>query len=542
MKKAIILLLLATSSSLFAEAVSIKPAGRGTQASPYLFDCLENFFWLRQQTEKMDPNVPVYCKQIQDIDASATQQGGDYAWSEINFSKNNLFVYDGQGNTIYDLEPEKNDALFGIGYMQLKNIRIKGAEGKKTCALTKDLRSGETKSGLLENCHIKGLLGASAALAMRVQGSDVKISDCHVEAEMEGNKQFGALIYNFSAGKNSVIKNTSFKGKIKNDSVSRVGGIIYMLESNIKFEDCYVDFEVEKTTGEKYAVAGLVYIASSLDNTNGFFINAERCYVTGKTHNIFSPSKAFFATVGDKVKISVKDSYYNKILNLSDAYATPKTDEEMKQQATYKNWDFEKVWEIEEEKSLPKLRTEREYPSVNIKYKGKGSCAKINDVLTIEGGSEKDSLIVRALPNTPCQVKKIVANAGLKKLRVDGDLEELLIEGPAGSILINGGDLGREGKDYAVIFNGDKTKVQVKVAKNKETKEFIGGNVRGNILCGTQNEEGEITSYGKIKKFNVLGGNLENGKLTTGKLEGLKIQPKNGRGGQTINFTIEEIQ
>ena len=102
--------------------------------------------------------------------------------------------------------------------------------------------------------------------------------------------------------------------------------------------------------------------------------------------------------------------------------------------------------------------------------------------------------------------------------------------------------MGRERDGYAVIFSGDKTKVQVKTAKNKVTKMFQGGNVKGNILCGTQNEEGETTSYGKIKKFNVLGGNLENGKLTTGKLEGFKVKAKNGIGGEMINFTIEEMQ
>lgn len=542
MKAVLSFLLLAFCVSLFAEDVSVKPAGEGTAESPYLFDCLENFFWLRNQTKEMDSNVPVYCKQIQDIDASATQQGGDYAWSTIDFSKNNLFVYDGQGYNIVGLEPDDNGTLFGTGYMQLKNIRIKGAEGIKTCALTKTLNSADGKNGLLENCHIKGYFGARAVLAQIIQGYDVKISGCVVEAEIEGSKQAGALIYKFSAGKNSVIKNTCFKGKIKTDSTSRVSGFIYMLESNIKLEDCYADFEVDNTTGEKCTWSGLIYMASSIFNTNTFFINAERCYVTGKTNNIFPQSRAFFSNVGDNFIISVKDSYYNENLNLSDDYATSKTDEEMKQQATYENWDFKNVWEINEGETLPRLRNEKEYPNVNIKYKGKGSCAKINDIITIEGGSEKDSLIISALPDTPCQVKKVVAPNGLKKLRVDGDLEELLIEGPAGSILINGGDLGRERDGYAVIFSGDKTKVQVKTAKNKTTKEFQGGNVRGNVLCGNLNEEGDITSYGKIKKFYVLGGNLENGKLTTGKLEGFKVKAKNGIGGEMINFTIEEMQ
>ena len=51
-----------------------------------------------------------------------------------------------------------------------------------------------------------------------------------------------------------------------------------------------------------------------------------------------------------------------------------------------------------------------------------------------------------------------------------------------------------------------------------------------------------MTSHGKIKKINVLGGNLGNGKLTTGKLEEFKVKAKNGKGGKIINFEIEEKQ
>ena len=532
--------------SLFAEDISVKPAGEGTEESPYLFDCLENFFWLRQQTSEMDPNVPVYCKQIKDIDASATQQGGDYAWSDINFSKKNLFVYDGQGYNIEGLEPNENGALFGTGYMQLKNIRIKGAEGIKTCALTKILNSADGKNSQLENCHIKGLLGGAPALATHVSGKNITINGCIVEAEIDGLKNNGALICSFRGAGNSSIKNTCFRGKIKIDPPSHISGMIYYFSgaknSVVSIEDCFVDMEIESKAEGWYNVGGLIESVSMGFNTN-ITLNIERCYISGQTDQYMAQGKAFFYNVSNKSNtLNVKDCYYNETLNLTDKYGTLKTDEEMKQKSTFENWDFNNVWEIKEGVSLPKLRAEKEYPSVNIKYKGKGSCAKINDVITIEDGSEKDSLIISALPDTPCQVKKILAPNGLKKLRVDGNLEELLIEGPTGSILINGGDLGKVGDGYAVIFSGDKTKVQVKTAKNKATKELQGGNVRGNILCGTQNEEGEITSYGKIKKFNVLGGNLENGKLTTGKLEGFKIKAKNGKGGEIIDFEIEEKQ
>jgi hypothetical protein len=548
MKAALTFLLLTVCVTLFAENVSIKPVGEGTAESPYLFDCLENFFWLRDATKDMDPNIPVYCKQIQDIDASATQQGGDYAWSDINFFKNNLFVYDGQGYNIEGLEPDKNGALFGTGYMQLKNIRIKGAEGIKTCALTKTLNSADGKNTLLENCHIKGLLGGAPALATYLSGKNITINGCIVEAEIDGLKNSGTLVHVFRVSGNCSIKNTCFKGKIKIDPSSLIGGMINYFRgvknAVVSIEDCFVDMEIESKAEDWYKVGGLIEtVAMDFDIDTNITLNIERCYVSGQADQYMAYGKAFFYNVSNKSNtLNVKDCYYNETLNLTDKYGTLKTDEEMKKQSTFKNWDFNNVWEIKEGESLPKLRAEKEYPGVNIKYKGKGSCAKINDVITIEDGSEKDSLIISALPDTPCQVKKILAPNGLKKLRVDGDLEELLIEGPTGSIRINGGDLGKEGDGYAVIFNGDKTKVQVKTAKNKATKELQGGNVRGNLLCGTQNEEGEITSYGQIKKFNVLGGNLENGKLTTGKLEGFKVKAKNGKGGEIINFEIEEKQ
>ena len=232
MKKALALFLLIACTSLFADDVSVKPAGEGTQESPYIFDCLENFFWLRQQTSEMDPNVPVYCKQIKNIDASATQQGGDYAWSDINFSKNNLFIYDGQEYTIYGLEPNEKGALFGTGFMQLKNIRIQGAEGIKTCALAKKLSSDKSRQGCFKNCHIKGLLVETPALADTVRGMFIKIEDCVVEADIDDEEAgvSGALIKSIILmGDTNIIRKTCFKGKIKAKPLTQVSGLTALL-------------------------------------------------------------------------------------------------------------------------------------------------------------------------------------------------------------------------------------------------------------------------------------------------------------------------
>jgi hypothetical protein len=60
------------------------------------------------------------------------------------------------------------------------------------------------------------------------------------------------------------------------------------------------------------------------------------------------------------LKGSVDNSYYDKEtsgLSVS-AGGTPKTTEEMMQQATFENWDFTNVWAIDEGSSYPYLQWE----------------------------------------------------------------------------------------------------------------------------------------------------------------------------------------
>lgn len=368
MKKVLTLLLLISSVCLFAEDVSIKPAGEGTEESPYLFDCLENFFWLRQQTSEMEQSVPVYCKQIKDIDASATQQGGDYAWSDINFSKNNLFVYDGQEYTIYGLEPNDKGALFGTGFMQLKNIRIQGAEGIKTCALAKNLYSDKSKIGCFENCHIKGLLVGTPALAETISGSDVKIEGCIVEANIEELQGSGALIKRFRGDGVCSFRENSFKGKIKTTQTVISGMICFLMffsnDAEITIEDCYSSFDVAIVPETPCHFAGLIYeILSNRVATNST-VNIERCYVSGVISGALTVNNKAFIW-GDSITnctLNVRDCYYSESINLPDNYAIAKTDKEMKQQATFENWDFENVWDIDEGESMPYLISELPEP------------------------------------------------------------------------------------------------------------------------------------------------------------------------------------
>ncbi|MBR5624460.1 hypothetical protein IKW72_05600 [bacterium] len=362
MRKSLLLLSFIASFCIFAEDVSVKPAGEGTAENPYLFDRLENFFWLRQNILEMDPEVPVYCKQIKNIDASATQDGGDYAWQTIEFNKH-FFVYDGQCYTIYGLEPEEKAALFGTGYFQLKNIRIQGAEGKKTCSLAEILYSSPEKKGFLENCRIKGLIVGSPALVSTVSGSDVRIEDCVVEADIENLEGSGALIQRFASFGPCSIKSSCFKGKIETTNTS-IAGLIYCvyLFSNaaVTIEDCYSDFEVSVGSEDVCWFAGMIQLFFPVGGaaTNST-VNIERCYISGTLKGSLSAnSKAFISDAPSINTLNVKHCYYDETMNLSDDYAMAKTDEEMKQKATFENWDFENVWDIDEDEGMPYLRCE----------------------------------------------------------------------------------------------------------------------------------------------------------------------------------------
>ncbi|MBQ7555968.1 hypothetical protein IJS98_05910 [bacterium] len=359
MKMSLLLITLLTSFCLCAEDVSVKPAGEGTAESPYLFDRLENFFWLRQQTSEMDPHVPVYCKQIKDIDASATQQGGDYTWQTIEFN-NHIFIYDGQCYTIYGLEPEEKGYLFGNSNLQLKNIRICGTEGKKTCALAKGISS----KAFLKNCHVEGLVVGTPALVENVSGSDIIIEDCVAEVDIEGLQSSGSLIKQINVSGVCSVRNTCFRGRIKTTKtgISGMIGFVMPLSNNAEFiiEDCYSAFDVAVVPEDSCQFAGLIYQICPISHKIKSKISIERCYVFGKISGSKTVNnKAFILwEMGSNSTVNVKHCFYNESMNLPDDYAVSKTDEEMKHRATFENYDFENVWDIDEGEGMPFLRCE----------------------------------------------------------------------------------------------------------------------------------------------------------------------------------------
>ena len=569
MKKAVlfILALVISISAFAAKFPVVKPEGEGTQESPYLFKQIENFGWIADQRDKIDAGTTVYCVQINDIDATETENWffPEIETNNINGEKRGSWIlnYDGQGFNIENLCLGFSGtayALFAKGNFQLKNINIVRAKSRVFDGWTAQCNGilvGYMGSGYIKNCHIRETkMHANASLADQLVGSNVEISDCSVDVEL-ANAYAGLICFVRNYG-TVVIKNTSVKAKIMLDedrarhclSAGFIGDIQLEKKSKkIVIEDCYSDVEIS-TPNTTVGFSGFIGDIGNLRYGEQVDITISRCYSTETMRNT-TPSKygrSFITSIADCEPI-INDCYYNaNSLLKEDKYALPKTEEEMKQQATFENWDFENVWAIDEGNGFPYLRkaeVEKRYPKLFVNYNGTGKCTVDNGVVKIEGGSDKDTLAISGLLGNRCQVKNIVTEHGLKKIKVTGDLEGMQVAGKVGALLVNRGNLGKEGKDFALIFDADNAVIKVKgekgnIAKgSKAAGTIIGGDIKGNILCGTRDEAGNITTLGTVKKMASLGGNIENGKVVAERVGKVSAKPKGGKGGQIIDFKTE---
>ena len=572
MKKAVlfILALVISISAFAAKYPVVKPEGEGTKESPYLFTKIENFGWIADQKDKIDAGTTVYCVQINDIDAMETKDWALFPCIDTyNFYGENkgpwTLNYDGQGFNIENLFIYYNGdssyiALFRSGNLQLKNINIVSADSRVLPGMCSAILVGSINSGYIDNCHIRETkINSAAGLVYEVytgKGDTVRISNCSVDAELI-NSWAGLIctVYNYGT---LVIQNTSVKGQINTSEEGFLvsAGFIYkfLLEKNSKtiIEDCYTDVDISCKTNKYPGLSGLSGFICSICNQDykeQVDIAINRCYSAGKINNVKPWQSASFLSEVYDCEPAINDCYYNATtLKKEDKYALPKTEEELKQQATFENWDFENVWAIDEGNGFPYLRkaeVEKRYPKLLVNYNGTGKCTVDNGVVTIEGGSDKDTLAISGLLGNRCQVKNIVTEHGLKKIKVTGDLEGMQVAGKVGALLVNRGNLGKEGKDFALIFDADNAVIKVKGEKGNIAKgskaigTIIGGDIKGNILCGTRDEAGNITTLGTVKKLVTLGGNIENGKVVAERVGKVTAKPKGGKGGQIIDFKTE---
>jgi hypothetical protein len=280
---------LIASQISFAKIDAVQPKGNGTENSPYLLDCLGNFFWLNKMAERFTSRI--YCKQIKDIDASATLNGGEDSWPVLSFGLN----YDGQNYVISkpfissfsqkkirysdEFEDDKyhnpkyytNDfsGIFCSGALQLKNIVIEDIQVKNSGSglLVGLLRSASR----IDNCKIKNATGniVGAIQYANLSSSGTQINNVSLENIIfeQNDTNLGGLIGRVSTSftKDTNVSYLSISNCFTDVSFNgtkfqAIGGLIGRIDSQSDYviSKCSSKFKfISKVTSDDYSVEGI---------------------------------------------------------------------------------------------------------------------------------------------------------------------------------------------------------------------------------------------------------------------------------------------
>lgn len=190
------------------------------------------------------------------------------------------------------------------------------------------------------------------------------VTDLGLEnVNISGKSYVGGLVgyvlgANYSSGWG--IKNCYVTGIV---TTTRLGGGFVGGSNNGYYKDCYTDVQVNCVNSrcELGSFIGAAYIGARCENCYGKGLINNSGPVTGDTEvGGFSGSAV--------VTFSGTDCFWDKdttskVVDGVNGIAVGKTTAEMKQQATFINWDFDNDWWIDEGNNYPILREFVEYPT-----------------------------------------------------------------------------------------------------------------------------------------------------------------------------------
>lgn len=287
-------------------------AGNGTETDPYIIATAAQLDEVR--------NFPSACFELsKDIDLSSYLNSNSSGWTPI---KDFTGKFDGKKHTIkglwINLSSISNVGLFA---------NIQGSSDNKRASV----------SNLFVNISKKGITGGNRVGGICGNLSYGNIENCMVTGDISGGGYVGGIVgcnsdnyYN-----SSIISQCASSGNIIANSGS-VGGILAYQNGACSIENCYSIANV-KTEGSYYSEA------------YGIGGSAENCYFAG---TISGANINYVYPIGSNTN-SYYDSEKTKISGKSGALTT----KEMKQQASFQGWDFDKIWTIQEDVDYPKLRS-----------------------------------------------------------------------------------------------------------------------------------------------------------------------------------------
>lgn len=286
-------------------------AGNGTETDPYIIATAAQLDEVR--------NFPSACFELsKDIDLSSYLNSNSSGWTPI---KDFAGKFDGKKHTIKGL---------WISLSSISNVglfaNIQGSSDNKRASV----------SNLFVNISKKGITGGSSVGGICGSLSYGNIENCMVTGDISGGGYVGGIVGHNSDNyyNSSIISQCASSGNIIANSGS-VGGILAYQNGACSIENCY-------------SIANVKTEGSYSSSAYGIGYSAENCYFAGT-----------ISDTGDVYPIGVynTNSYYDSEKTKISGKPGALTTKEMKQQASFQGWDFDKIWTIQEGVDYPKLRS-----------------------------------------------------------------------------------------------------------------------------------------------------------------------------------------
>ena len=363
------LFFLLLSLSALAENKAIRPSGSGSKEEPFLISKLEHLVWMGENIT----NVSAKCFRLTaDIDASETKWWNNgRGFLPIGYTHENKKAYascpfrgcfDGGGHVISNLfisRKEQGAALFArigtpvqnfdFSTNVLENLvqRSKEFATVKDLALVncnffgKDLAAGlscDVDFAMISRVYISGKLKSektTAGFALTCNNSCLEECETDIEFKNRECDAFGC----FSSSQNTVLKN-----------YLSLGSFQYSMD-NITDSRINTGYSVRQI--RKAGKDGSAILSISLVGKGNFYLY--NCLVL----NSISTDRIKDQVIAFPDSATIHNSFYsaeNIKQTLSDNNKVGISNDKLKKKETYKGWDFDSVWEMENEYSFPKLR------------------------------------------------------------------------------------------------------------------------------------------------------------------------------------------
>lgn len=284
-------------------------AGNGTETDPYIIATAAQLDEVR--------NFPSACFELsKDIDLSSYLNSNSSGWTPI---KDFTGKFDGKKHTIKGLWI----SLSLIDYVGLF-AKIQGSSNDKRASV----------SNLFVNVSKKGITGGNRVGGICGNLSYGNIENCMVTGDISGYQYVGGIVGDDN-GKSSVSQCASSGNIIAIDG--NVGGIAGNNSQSCYINNCYSIANVKAEGSYYYTAYGIGY-------------SAEQCYFAG---TISGTDVNQEYPIGVSKNSCYYDSEKTKISGKPGALTT----KQMKQQASFQGWDFDKIWTIQEGVDYPKLRS-----------------------------------------------------------------------------------------------------------------------------------------------------------------------------------------